>query len=71
MNEGHLTPEQQARLRETGLLADAHEPYMTPDGVRLDAMPTTFEAKRRQRGDRLTNADAERLGLTKKRSGAR
>lgn len=67
MDKGNLTPEQQAHLRDTGLLADAHRPYMTPDGIRLDAMPKAFEARRRLRGDRLTNADAERLGLTKKR----
>lgn len=62
-NRKTLTPKQQADLRANGLLADAHEPYVTPSGLRLDGLPTTFKAKRRQRGDRVVNADKERMGL--------
>ncbi|QIX27594.1 hypothetical protein ncot_14030 [Nocardioides sp. JQ2195] len=63
-----LTPDQQKILRETGLLADVHEPYVSPEGLRLDAMPKTFAPKdnRRQRGDRVTKRDAERIGIAGK-----
>lgn len=64
----YLTPEQQKRLREEGLLADVHEPFITESGLRLDALPKTpiKGVTRRRRGDRIVNAERERLGLPKK-----
>lgn len=66
-----LTPEQQADLRKNGLLADSHEQYTAPQGIRLDALPRTLKAKRRLRSDRVTNWEAERLGITKKKRGGK
>lgn len=67
MTRHDLTPEQQMRLREEGLLADVHEPFVTESGLRLDAFPRKpiKGATRRQRGDRIVNAERERLGLPK------
>lgn len=67
MTKHHLTPAQQKRLREEGLVADVHEPHITESGLYLDAMPKGIKATRRRRSDRVTSYDAERMGLDPKR----
>lgn len=55
MSQTLLTPEEQARLRATGLLAGPHERWEHPcGGFHLQALPRVFQPERRQRSDRMT-----------------
>lgn len=53
-----LSPEEQARLRAAGLLAEPWErwTHSSNDGFHLQAVPRNFDA-RRQRSDRMTTFD--------------
>lgn len=52
---GALTPEQQARLRARGLLAEPQDRWEHPSGTfHLERLPHAIEAARRQRSDRPT-----------------
>lgn len=54
----------QSRLRREGLLAESHERWDHPGGgFYLDALPSMFGAKRRQRSDRPTKFRIEQVRL--------
>lgn len=65
MSQTPLTPEEQARLRTTGLLAEPHERWEHPrGGFHLQALPRAFQAERRQRSDRITRFEEMNLKST-------